>query len=123
MATTNFGGFGHSEAVAVTGAKTLALADVGYIQNATATATITLAATQVKLHHLIRIGANGITLTISPNASDKIAGFTATNSGAGTDDKDLIFTSQPVGSFVELEADGTDGYQIVRLLGAPTFQA
>ncbi len=123
MATTNLIGFGHAEAAAVTTAKTLAYADLGYVQNVTATATITLPAAGVKYHFIIRVGANGITATISPNASDKIAGFTSANTGQGADDKDLIFTNQPVGSYVELESDGTDGYQIVRLLGTPTFQS
>lgn len=116
-------GFGHVESEAVTGNKTLDATDVGIVQNVTATCTITLPATSAKFDFVIRVGAEGKTVTISPNASDKIAGYTAANSGVGTDNKDLIFTNQPAGSFVHLRGDGTDGYQIVVLSGVPTFEA
>ncbi|HJQ07992.1 MAG TPA: hypothetical protein VJ836_00760 [Candidatus Saccharimonadales bacterium] len=115
MAEINVMGFGFNEVEAVTGAKTLDLTDCGVVQNITATATITLPATSAKYNFIIRVGAEGITVTISPNANDKIAGHTATNTGAGTDNKDLILTSAPAGSFVQLQGDGTDGYTITRL--------
>lgn len=116
-------GFGHLESEAVTGNKTLDATDVGIVQNVTAPATVTLPATSAKFDFVLRVGKPGITVTISPNASDKISGYTAANSGAGTDNKDLIFTNQPAGSFVHLHGDGTDGYQIVYLSGVPTFEA
>lgn len=123
MATVNLDGFGHNEAEEVTGAKTLDLGDCGVVQNVTATATVTLPAVSAKHYFLIRVGKPGITVTISPNASDKIAGYGAPNTGAGTDDKDLIFTNQPAGSYVALMGDGTDGFTVARINGTATFQA
>lgn len=123
MAEINLVGFGYNEYEAVTGNKTLDLGDSGVVQNVTATATVTLPATTAKLDFIIRVGADSITLTISPNSSDKIAGYGAINTGAGADDKDLIFTNQPIGSFVQLHGDGTDGYTITRISGTATFQS
>lgn len=123
MATVNLSGFGHNEVEEVTGAKTLDLGDSGVVQNVTATATVTLPATSNKSNFLIRVGKAGLTVTISPNAADKIAGYGAANTGAGTDDKDLIFTNQPAGSYVQLDGDGTDGYTVTRICGTATFQA
>lgn len=123
MATVNLSGFGHNTSEDVTGAKTLDATDVGLVQNVTATATITLPATSAKFDFIIRVGAVGKTVTISPAAADKILGYTAANSGVGADDKGLIFTNQPAGSYVHLRGDGTDGYTIVRFRGTPTFQA
>jgi hypothetical protein len=115
MAEINIMGFGHNEVETVSADKTLDLTDCGVVQNVTATKTITLPATSAKYNFIIRVGAEGITVTISPNSNDKIAGHTAANTGAGADNKDLIFTSSPAGSFVQLQGDGTDGYTITRL--------
>lgn len=123
MAEINIAGFGYNEFEAVTGNKTLDLGDAGVVQNVTATCTVTLPATSAKANYIVRVGAEGITVTISPNASDKIAGYGASNTGAGTDDKDLIFTSQPAGSYVQLQGDGTDGYTVTRISGTATFQS
>lgn len=101
-------GFGFSKSVDVTGAKTLALTDCGVLQNVTATATVTLEATVVGTKHVVRVGAEDITVTIAPNASDKIAG----NGFTATDNKAVIFTNAPIGSSVELIADGVNGWMI-----------
>jgi len=108
MSQVNLNGFGFNKSVDVTGAKTLALADCGVVQNVTATATVTLEATVVGTKHVVRVGADGITVTIAPNASDKIAG----NGFTATDAKSVIFTNAPIGSFVELIADGVNGWMI-----------
>lgn len=123
MAQINLLGFGYNEYEDVTTTKTLAADDCGVVQNVTATTTVTLPATSAKHDFIIRVGAEGKTVTISPNASDKICGYGAANSGVGADDKDLIFTSQPAGSFVQLHGDGTDGWTVTRIQGTATFQA
>lgn len=122
MATINLDGFGHNEFEEVILDKTLDATDCGVVQNVTVTKTVTLPATSAKHNFIVRVGKAGITVTISPNSSDKIAGYTAANTGVGADNKDLIFTTQPAGSFVQLQGDGTDGYTITRLIGSPTFE-
>lgn len=118
--TVNLLGSGHNESVDISAStKTLALTDAGIVQNALITTVITLEATVVGTSHIVRVGKEGITVTISPNASDKIAG----NGYTATDDKDIIFTNQPAGSFVELVADGVNGWMVQRILGTATRQA
>jgi hypothetical protein len=73
--------------------------------------------------YAVRVGAEGITVTISPNASDLIAGAGAASSGAGADNKDVIFTNQPAGSFIVLEYGDANGWAIVESLGTFTFEA
>lgn len=111
MAQLNMGSFGYNEFIAKSGAYTVVQADSGTVINVTATATITLPATVIGYAPIIRVGADGITVTIAPNASDYIAGAQFTN----VDNKALIFTSSPAGSFVQLIADGTNGWVILRL--------
>lgn len=123
MASVDLYGFGHVESEDVSTTKTLDATDVGIVQNTTATMTYTLPATSAKFDFIIRVAKAGLTVTISPNASDKISGYTAANTGVGADNKDLIFTTQPAGSYVHLHGDGTDGYQIVTVRGVPTFES
>ena len=115
----NLGAFGYNESATVTGNKTLAEGDSGVVQNVTATATITLPATVVGTTYLIRVGADNITLSVSPNAADKIMG----NGFTSADNKDLIFTSQPQGSFVQLVGDGVNGWFVQRIGGTATREA
>jgi len=119
MASVNLDGFGHGEFEAVTGNKTLDEGDGGIVQNVTATCTITLPATVASTTYPIRVGAEGITVTVSPAAADKIMG----NGFTSADNKDLIFTNQPAGSFVVLVADGTNGWQVAKILGTATREA
>lgn len=119
MATTDLTGFGHNESETVTGAKTLDEGDGGIVQNVTATATITLPSTVAGATYPIRVGNAGITVTVSPPAADKIMG----NGFTSADNKDLIFTNQPAGSYVVLVGDGTNGYQVSRILGTATREA
>lgn len=115
----NIAGNGFAENEAVTGNKTLDEGDNGIVQNVTATATVTLPATVVGTSYIIRVGALGITVTVAPNASDKIMG----NGFTSADNKALIFTSQPVGSFVRLAGDGVNGWMVAEINGTATRQS
>lgn len=105
MAQSNLQAFGFNEVITKSGNYTVVAADSGTIINVTATATITLPATVVGIAPIIRVGADSITVTIAPNASDNIYGAQLT----AVDNKALIFTNAPVGSYVQLIADGTAG--------------
>lgn len=124
MATVNLDGFGHLNSVDVSSSTTLSLtAHSGKVVNVTASCTLTLPAVATMHRFIIRVGKEGITLNISPNASDLIAGAGAANTGAGADNKDVIFTNQPAGSYVVLEYGDANGFAIVRALGDFTFEA
>jgi predicted metal-dependent phosphotriesterase family hydrolase len=114
----NLDGFGYNEHVTVSAAsKTLtSLSDSGLVQDVTVSSTITLPATVVGNTFLVRVGKYGITLTIQPQAADYIAGNGLTN----VDNKALLFTNQPAGSFVQLVADGVNGYMVQRISGTAT---
>lgn len=126
MATINLDGFGHNEVEEVTGNKTLDAGDSGVVQNVTATATITLPAVAAGISgitYLIRVGDEGLTVTISPNAGDKIVGAGLT----AADNKDVIFTTQPAGSYIVLtavnEATTDSAWAVQRILGEVTREA
>lgn len=119
MATVNLDGFGHAEVEAVTGNKTLDEGDNGVVQNVTATATITLPSTVVGTSYIIRVGALGKTVSVSPAAADKIMG----NGFTSADNKDLVFTNQPAGSYVKLVGDGVNGWMVAQVLGTATREA
>jgi NAD/NADP transhydrogenase beta subunit len=123
MANVNLDGFGYRNAVTVADDTTLSLTThSGLVVNVTASKTMTLPAVAVGHEYVVRVGAPDITVTISPNASDKISGAGAASSGAGADNKDVILTSQPVGSFVRLAYMSADGWAIVEGLGTYTFE-
>ena len=115
----NLEGFGHCEHVDVTGAKTLAITDQGIVQNVTASATITLPSTVVSYSFIVRVGKYGLTLNVSPAALDLIAG----NGFTAADDKDVIFTNQAAGSYVQIIGNGTTGWNIVKIKGTATREA
>jgi len=122
MSEVNLRSFGYQESVAVTGAKALAIADQGVVQDVTptaATAVITLPATVVGYSFTVRVGAPGKTISVAPNASDLIAG----NGFTAADNKSLIFTNQPAGSFVTLIGNGTTGWNVVGISGEATREA
>lgn len=117
-------GFGHANSVDVSSNTTLALTThSGKVVNVTDTCTLTLPAVAAMHRYTVRVGAEGITVTISPNANDLIAGAGAANTGAGADNKDVIFTNQPAGSYVVLEYGSADGWAIVESLGTFTFES
>lgn len=111
---------GHNEFVTKTANYTVVPADSGLVLNVTATATITLPSTVVGIAPIIRVGKEGITVTIAPAAADNIYGGGLT----AVDNKALIFTNREAGSFVQLIADGTvaGGWAIARILGTATKQ-
>lgn len=116
-------------AVNVTEAKTLAITDVGVVQNVIADAiTITLPATVVGYHYTLRnggvpvtsgpagTGADGsLALTVSPNSADLIAGMQVT----AADDKDFVNTKTTarVGDELRLLGDGTNGWKVTYVKG------
>lgn len=119
MAEINISASGYNQFETVTGAKTLDEGDNGVAQNVTATATVTLPATVAGYQYLIRVGKEGITVTVAPNASDKIMG----NGFTSADNKALIFTNQPAGSWVQLVGDGANGWVVARINGTATRAA
>lgn len=123
MATVDLAGFGHNEALTKTGNYTAATTDSGVVLNFTASATLTLPAVAAGTSNIViiaRVGKEGITLTISPNSADKIVG----NGFTAADDKDMIFTNQPAGSYVMLiatnEATTDSAWTVQRILGTAT---
>jgi len=106
---------------AVTGNKTLDDGDCGVVQNVTADATITLPATVVGYTYTIRNGGNGstdgtITINVSPNSADKIAG----NGFTAADNKDAINTDGRPGDEITLVGDGVNGWMIQSVQGTWT---
>lgn len=124
MATVALRASGHNESVDISSNTTLSLtAHSGKVVNVKASCTLTLPAVATMHRYAIRVGKEGLTVNVSPNASDLIAGAGAANSGAGADNKDLIFTNQPGGSYVVLEYGDANGWAIVESLGAFTFES
>lgn len=116
MAEINIGNFGYGQSETVAVDKTLDEGDSGVVQNVTVTGkVVTLPATVVGTTYIVRVGVDG-TVSVSPNASDKIMG----NGFTSADNKDLIFTSQPIGSFVQLVGDGANGWFVQNIHGVAT---
>jgi hypothetical protein len=116
----NLSGFGYQTFENISAATlTTDINDSGKVLNFThATPVVTLHATDVGTSITFRVGANPQVLTISPDANDRISGLDlATN-----ENKDLIFTNQPIGSYVTLLADGSDGWLIQAASGAVTIE-
>lgn len=108
----------------VTGAKTVDITDQGVVQNVTASATITLPATVVGYVYTIRNGGSGstdgaVTVTISPNANDLVAG----NGFTAADNKDVINTLGNAGDEITLIGNGTTGWNILSSQGTWTREA
>ena len=122
----NLVGHGHNENLTKTANYTATAADSGLVLNFTSTATLTLPAVAAGTSNIViiaRVGDEGITLTVSPNSADKIVG----NGFTAADDKDLIFTNQPAGSYVVLqctnEATTDSAWVVQRILGTATREA
>lgn len=115
MPSIETGASGHNEFVAVTGNKTLALTDEGICQNVTASATITLPAAAAGQTAKVRIGKEGITVSVLPAGADTMTGNGFTAAAA----KGAVFTNQPAGSILEL-VSGAATWHISRLLGTAT---
>lgn len=105
-----------------TSAYTMTAADSGKITRVTGTTTITLPATVVGMKFKILNGnEDGVAVTISPNASDKIIG----NGFTAADDKDAINTAATAkyGDFFEILGDGVDGWYVQAVKGTWARQA
>ncbi len=102
---------------AVAGALALDIQDVGKVMNLTATAVITLPATSLAYHFIIRNGApdGDAQPTVSPAAADSLYGADL----AGVDNVDRVNTLATAkrGDFISLRGDGLapqpGGYAIV----------
>lgn len=117
----NIAGFGYrtKEDIAAS-TLTTDINDSGKVLNFThATPTVTLHAVAAGENLTFRVGANPQTLTISPNANDGIKGCDAT----GADDKDIVFTNQPIGSYVTLQGGNADAWIIQAVSGTFTVQS
>lgn len=117
----NKSGFGYQTKEDITAATlTTDLNDSGKVLNFTAAAvTVTLHAVAAGETLTLRVGANPQVLTVSPNAADGIKGVDL----AGTDDKDLIFTNQPIGSFVTLVGGNATAWVVSAVRGTHTSEA
>ncbi len=109
---------GYNNSVVITSNKTLALSDCGVVQDVQATCTITLPTAAAGQFFKIRVGAPGITVTVTPQSTDVISGGGFTTTGAG---KSLYFTNQNSGSRVGLVGVAADAITIQELDGAPTL--
>lgn len=116
----NLAGFGYRTKEDIAAATlTTDLNDSGKVLNFThAAPVVTLHAVAAGEEITFRVGANPQTLTLSPNASDGIKGVDA----VGTDNKDLIFTNQPIGSYVTLGGGNADAWVIRAVKGAFTIE-
>ena len=113
-------GMGHQESATISASTdTMAIEDQGLVQDVTVTSVVTLPATVVGYSFTFRVGAPGITLAVSPAAADLIAG----NGFTAADNKDVIFTNQPAGSFVTLVGNGTTGWNVTAISGTATREA
>ena len=85
-------------------------ADVGRLHIIEGSHTMTLPATTVGHGYSFLVSGTG-TLTLNPNASDKIIGAGA----AGVNNKDFLLSGD--GSFIRILGDGADGWTIVEVAG------
>lgn len=115
MPSIEFPASGHNEFIAVTGAKTLADTDSGIVQNVTANAVLTLPAAAAGKVHKVRVGKEGLTISVIPAGADTLSG----NGFTPAANKGVVFTNQPAGSLVEL-VSGAATWYISKLLGTAT---
>lgn len=107
---------GHNENVSVsTSTKTLALTDQGIVQDTKVTCVYTLPAAAAGQTAIVRVGKEGITVTVNPAGTDTMTGNGFTPAAA----KGIVFTNQPGGSYVQL-VSGATTWHIARLLGTAT---
>lgn len=114
----NLPNFGYQTFETITASTlTTDLNDSGKVLNFThATPTVTLHAVADGETLTLRVGANPQTLTINPQAADGIKGCDNT----GTDNHGIVFTNQPIGSYVTLIGGNADAWMISKVSGAFT---
>lgn len=120
-AGVDLSGFGYQTKETITASTlTTDLNDSGKVLNFThAAPVVTLHAVAAGETLTFRVGANPQTLTISPASADGIKGCDAT----GTDNKDIVFTDQPVGSYVTLVGGNATAWVISAVSGVFTEEA
>lgn len=114
----NLTGFGYRTVEDISASTlTTDINDSGKVLNFThAAPTVTLHAVAAGECLTLRVGANPQVLTISPNANDGIKGLDL----AGTDNVDIVFTNQPIGSYVTLQGGNADAWIVTEISGALT---
>ena len=116
MASIEFGASGHNEFVTVaTGTKTLVDSDGGTVQNVTVNSTVTLPAAAAGKVQKLRIGKEGLTVSLIPAGTDTMTGNGFTPAAT----KGAVFTNQPAGSIIEV-VSGAATWYISKLLGTAT---
>jgi len=92
---------------------TLDVQDIGKVMNVTADAkVVTLPATVIGYDFIVRNGAADAAalVTVSPNVNDKIMG--ADLAGVDNTDRTNTKTTAKRGDFIQLDADGNNGYYV-----------
>jgi hypothetical protein len=114
----NTTGFGYRTVETITASTlTTDINDSGKVLNFThATPTVTVHAVAAGENLTFRVGANPQVLTISPQAADGIKGLDL----AGTDNVDIVFTNQPIGSYVTLQGGNADAWIVTAISGTLT---
>ncbi len=114
----NLSGFGYRTKEDITASTlTTDINDSGKVLNFThATPTVTVHAVAAGENLTFRVGANPQTLTISPQAADGIKGLDL----AGTDNVDVVFTNQPIGSYITIQGGNADAWIVTACKGAVT---
>jgi len=120
-AGVNIGDFGYQTKEDISAATlTTDLNDSGKVINFTgATCVVTLHAVAAGETLTLRVGANPQVLTISPAAADGIKGVDL----AGVDNKDLVFTNQPIGSYVTLVGGNSTAWVVSAIRGVTSTEA
>jgi hypothetical protein len=104
----------------VTGATTLAEANVGIAQLVTVSATLTLPSTSVEASFtIVNGGQKSVTISLSPAAADKIIG----NGFTSADNKDAVNTLGNYGDSFTVTGNGTTGWVVSKVQGTWTREA
>lgn len=114
----NLPNFGYRTVETITASTlTTDINDSGKVLNFThATPTVTVHAVAAGENLTFRVGANPQVLTISPQAADGIKGLDL----AGTDNVDVVFTNQPIGSYITIQGGNSDAWIVTGVSGAVT---
>lgn len=110
----NLTGFGYRTKEDITASTlTTDLNDSGKVLNFLNSCVVTLHAVAAGESMTFRVGKEGITLTLSPNASDGIKGLDL----AGTDDLDVVLANQPAGSYITLQGGNATAWIVTACSG------
>lgn len=110
--------------VSKTASATLALEESGgvAVTSAASAVVLTLPATVVGISYYIYATADlANSLSISPNASDRIEGMNLNS--AHTDNKDYVLAAPKKGDYIKIVADGANGWFVIEGSGTWTREA